>query len=167
MENTLYVWYGRHMRKAGSYTLSTLILLLASTTPSFASTSVKIEGNEGNASAKVSIQNNFNSTGTSTNTVDTHTKVRIETNGEVKEYESTDGKDVTIESSDGSSKVNITNKSNTTPPPSTLGAQEKNNDATRQATQNAEKKTQSLKEKQKDFFEKLEELIRNFFANLF
>ncbi len=155
------------MRKAGSYTLSTLVLLLASTSPSLASTSVKIEGNEGNASAKVSIQNNFNSTGTSTNTVDTHTKVRIETNGEVNEYESSNGEDVTIESSNGNAKVNITNKSNTSPPPSTLGAQEKNSDATKTAAQNNERKNQSLKEKQKDFFEKLEELIRNFFANLF
>ncbi|MDO8269656.1 MAG: hypothetical protein Q7T54_03235 [Candidatus Levybacteria bacterium] len=150
------------MRKAVSVSIVTLLLLIFRIPNSDASSTVNIVS-EGNASAKVDIQNNFNSTSTTnTNTSTSNTKVRIETNGEVKEYESSNGEDVNMESSDGSSKVTIKNNGGSvsiTPKP-TLKEDEN-------ATNEAKDKVMTLKEKQKDFFEKLGELIKNFFANLF
>lgn len=149
------------MRKAVSTSITSLLLLYIAQTSAFASTSVDVKTEGGNASAKVSVKNSFNSTNTSSNTVDSYTKVRIETNGEVKEYESTNGDDVNIESSNGNAKVNISN--NTGTKPSVTKVQEKINEATSEA----QKKLDEAKKEKKNILELIESIILGLFKNLF
>ena len=142
--------------------LSTIVVASSLPTSAMAATTVNVSNNGGDTSANVNVQNSFNSSTTSTNTTTSHTKVRIETNGEVKEYESNNGGDVHMESSDGSSKVNITNKGTVTKEEKEKIEMEK-----KEATEEAKKKVETVKEQQKDFFKKLEEWIKDFFHNLF
>ena len=84
--------------KKTAFVLSTLAVAASLPTSALAATTVSVSNNGGNSSATVNVQNSFNSTSNSTNTTTSNTKVRIETNGEVKEYESSSGEDVHMES---------------------------------------------------------------------
>lgn len=85
------------------------IILLALTTPfALAKTSIEISNNASNSSNRVSVKNNVS---TSNSNSSSETKVRIEQNGEVKTFEASGDEDINYQSEDGSTKVNINNKS--------------------------------------------------------
>jgi DNA-binding protein YbaB len=156
--------------KKTAFVLSTLAVAASLPTSALAATTVSVSNNGGNSSATVNVQNSFNSTSNSTNTTTSNTKVRIETNGEVKEYESSSGEDVHMESEDGTSKVNITNKGTkvtTTASPTAMMDEEKIEEKVNKATEEAKEKVEKAKSEQKDFFKKFEDWIKNFFKNLF
>lgn len=69
---------------------------------------------EGNSSASVSVKNSVTSSSTSTNSLNTKTDIRVETDGEVQEYHSRGNDNVTIESGNGTNSVRVTN--DTAPP---------------------------------------------------
>lgn len=60
------------------------------------------------ASVNVNVNSNTSSNQTSTNRIDNNTHIRINTNGEVKEYNGSDG-NVEIKSSDGKTSVSVKN----------------------------------------------------------
>lgn len=60
-------------------------------------------------SPQVKLESHVESNSSSMNSSNTTTDIRIESNGEVKEYHSEDGGSVSLESSDGSVKVNVNN----------------------------------------------------------
>lgn len=81
--------------------LSILLIPLMVSTPVFSSseTDIDINTNGSNSYSNVSVTNNAK----------TQTDIRIETNGEVQEYHSDTGEDVTITSKDGQSVVSVNN----------------------------------------------------------
>lgn len=89
----------------------------------------------------------------------TKTKIRIETNGQVQEYESDKNEDISLESKDGNTKVKVSNKSGNSD-------YKDNND---ESTNSAEKKrveptTQPPElDVHENFFEKIIDSIKKFF----
>ena len=62
------------------------------------------------SSANVEINNDFNSTSVnSSSSINSKTDIRIESNGKVQEYHSDKPESVTLESEDGSVKINVNN----------------------------------------------------------
>lgn len=101
-----------------------------------AETSVTIENNGGNSTSRVTVNN---STSTSNNTsTTTQNHVRIETNGEVKSFDTTGDQSVDWTSDDGKSSVKINSKTVT---PSTT--QKSSSQST-----NSDNETKELKEKE-------------------
>ena len=155
------LWYRKRMRKAVSIVTLTLLSGLLTSSNALASSSVHVTSS-GNASATVNVKNEFNSTKTSANTSTSHTSVRIETNGEVKEYESNSGDDVDMKYSDGNSTVIIKNGGTTT-----------NTSVTPKPTVKEDKEILKQvqddkgKDDKKDFFGKIKDAIENFLKNLF
>lgn len=91
--------------------LPILISFLVISKPVSANTSVNVSNNGSNSQVKINnVINSSNST--STNTSNTTTDIRIETNGEVKEYHGTGNQNINIESSDGKNSVKINNNIN-------------------------------------------------------
>lgn len=155
------------MRKAASiFSISLLSIALSAQNTSVNATSTINVTSEGDAHANVNVQSNFNSTNNSTTTNATSTKIRIESNGEVKEYESNETGEIHIESSDGNSKVTVKNGAGTNSTSLTPLPTDADHNTTHDAKQ-TEKEIEDLKEKQRNFFEKIAESIRNFFKNLF
>ncbi len=145
------------MKKAGLFLLFSVFLV----PQTFANeTSVEVNS-EGDSSATVNVKNTFNTSSSNSNTVDSHTKVRIETDGEVKEYETFNGEDVNIESNNGNTKVNISNNSKLLNPKITK-VQEKINEATTEA----QKKVEDAKHEKMNIFELIESIILGLFKNL-
>lgn len=85
---------------------------LTSHTLAKVTTDINVSSNGDNARSHVSVDStsNINVNGESTNG-ESCTKIRIEENGEVKEYESCDGGSVNLESGSGNARVNIHNNS--------------------------------------------------------
>lgn len=92
---------------------SLLILSHFAAKQTLANVSVNISGNGAGSTSHVNVQSSTTSNSTSSNNSNTSTHIRIENNGEVKTYDSQNGEDVSIQSSDGNAKVNISNKVNT------------------------------------------------------
>jgi hypothetical protein len=83
-------------------------LLLPKST--YANVNVNISNNSSGSNSQVNIKNEVNSTtNTGSNTSNTKTDIRIETNGEVKEYHSTGNENIKIESGDSKNSVKINN----------------------------------------------------------
>lgn len=72
-----------------------------------ADVNVQISGNGPGAKSEVSIENNINSKTTTTQKSTGKTDIRIETNGEVKEYHSEGNESVYLESGNGNNSVSI------------------------------------------------------------
>lgn len=159
------------MKQAGF--ASSLFLFLILSNNAFANESSVSIKSEGNASATVNVQNSFNTTNSNTNNVDSHTKIRIESNGEVKEYESTTGEDISVESSDGSSKVTVQNGSAKTIKGDNSDLKQTNRipEDAEVLSEQVEKEMEDINEKtmeeKKNLFATIQEAITNFFRNLF
>jgi hypothetical protein len=96
--------------------LSSAALLLPVT--SFATTSVNISNNDNGSTNRVSIINGQNtSNSASVNQSQGTTDIKIESNGQVKEYHSSGNQDINVSSNDGKSSVSIQNQA--TPSPTT------------------------------------------------
>lgn len=149
------------MKKAGFFLPLTLLLVAPQ---AFANESSVHITSDGNASATVNVQNSFNSSNSNSNTVDSHTKIRIETDGEVKEYESNSGDDIVMESSDGSSKVTIKNNGTAG---ITVTPGEEIEEITAKTTEEVKKEIDEVEKKQETLFEKIKEAVVNFIKNLF
>ncbi len=77
-----------------------------------ANVSVNVSGNGPGATSNVSVNNSQSGSMLSQSSSNTTTNIRIENNGEVKEFRSEDDGNFHVESSDGTSKVDVTNQSN-------------------------------------------------------
>lgn len=93
------------------YVLLTLLMLFVARTAQ-ASTNIEISGNSEGSTSNVSVSSNTSSSNNSSNTSESKTDIRVETNGEVKEYHGTGNNNVTVESSNGQNKVTVTNQAN-------------------------------------------------------
>lgn len=150
------------MKKAGFFITIPLILNFVSQT--YANeTNIKVSS-QGDASATVQVNNSFNST--NSNQVETDTKIRIETNNEVKEYESNGNENIHIQSSNSNSSVIIKN-SNDTNSYNTESKQEKILDNIELEDDEENKNKAVINEKPKSFFERVIDAISNFFKNFF
>ena len=78
---------------------------------STASTNVSISNNAEGSNNNVNVVNEVNTSVNTGGGGESRTDIRIETNGEVKEYHGTGDEDVTIESGNGNNSVRVTNKS--------------------------------------------------------
>lgn len=98
--------------KISAYILfSIFLLVLLVVVPSIsAKVSVNISNNVGgNSSSKVEVNSSSQVVAESINNSSIKTRIRIESNGEVKEYNSDTPENVSIQSTDGSAKVNVNN----------------------------------------------------------
>jgi hypothetical protein len=152
--------------------LSVFVFTLFLTHISFADTT-------GNASSTVNIVNNVNSTNSTNSTSQTsgHTSIRIETNGNVKTYESDTPGSVHLQSDDGTSTVDIDNNTGSSNSNSENKTSVSNNInvKTDTSTNSARDKEKMEKQKNKDEDLKKEtaqkenifQRIVDFFKNLF
>lgn len=85
-----------------------VLLLLISPKSSFASITVDVLGNGEGSKSKVTVESNVKSSTTTNQNFKSTTDIRIETNGEVKEYHGND-ESIHIESGDGNNSVSIKN----------------------------------------------------------
>lgn len=169
LDREFQLWYRKRMRKAVSIVTLTLLSTLFTSSKALATSSVHITS-EGNASATVNVKNEFNSTNTSANTTSSHTSVRIESNGEVKEYESNSGDDVGMKSSDGNSTVIIKNGGTTTNVTTTPKPTEKEDkDILKQEYDPSDGRGHDDKmvNEQKGFFGKIEDFFKDLFEKIF
>ncbi len=114
-------------------------------------TNVEVSNNGGTSYTNVEIENNTSSTNVVTN--DSKTKVRIESNGKVTEYESEKPENIELKSEDGKTSVKINNESKvTTTPSSTTSAKDNEND---KKSEEANKEGKNILEIIKDFLENL------------
>lgn len=87
-----------------------VLLLLVSPRLVLASVNVDISGNAEGSKSKVIVESNVKSSTTTSQNSTNRTDIRIETNGEVKEYHGS-GESVHIESGDGNNSVSVRNDS--------------------------------------------------------
>lgn len=92
-----------------------VILLFFAVKTARADTTAHISDNGAGAKSSVNVNNSVSSTSNQSSTSQNHTSIRIETNGQVKTFESDTPGNVHLESDDGSSLVDINN--NITPAP--------------------------------------------------
>ena len=83
--------------------------MLLSPSTAAADNSVNISNNGDGANSNISIHNEVNSNTQSNSTSETHTSVRIESNGSVKSYDSDKPENVDMQSDDGHTQVHISN----------------------------------------------------------
>ena len=96
--------------------------------------SVNVSNNGSGSTSNVQIHNSVNASNTSSSTNNTSTHIRIETNGQVKEYDSSQPGDVNIQSDDGTSQVHVNNiigpsQTDTGEPTSTITLTPSNNNS--------------------------------------
>ncbi len=125
--------------KAAILFVTTLLFFLLSTKSSMASTKINVSST-GNSSAKVNVKNETTSSSENSNISDT--RIVVETNGERKEYNSTNGEDINVDN--GNVKVTVNNSGKTStgsPTPKTLNdeAKEKLQQKVKGAKTNAQK----------------------------
>ena len=146
--------YNRGVRKTSFEIILILGLILISSKNSFAdvNTTVNISNNGANSKNTVNVETN---TGGNTvlgqSTSETKTNIRIETNGQVKTYNSDKPEDVNIESDNGNIKVNIKNNGS-----STLGTSVNSKDIENQKATTEAK----IKEKKEEIEEKKQEILQ-------
>lgn len=131
-----------------------------------AETNVDISNNGGESKTNVEINTTTGSSNTST--PNSHTKVRIESNGKVTTYESDKPENIDLQSEDGTAKVSIKNGASiTSTPTGTVSATEKSQAEIREKLQKAkveaEKKIVEAKEEQKNILEKIKDFLNQFF----
>lgn len=153
-----------------NYKLILTASLLLCPLPVQANTDVVVSNNGAGSRSEVNIKNEVNTTtSTSTNNSDVKTDIRIETNGEVKEYHSTGDDDVTVESSNGNNRVQVTNKtgrnsgSKITPTRTPTGTPVATLSATPSVTVTPKPQPQNLE----SYFENLRLKIFRFFGFIF
>lgn len=102
----------------------TLVILTLPLKIASAETKIEIYGNTGNN--EVSVNSNTSSSYKSSNNTDSSTHIKINSNGEVKEYNGRDGS-VHIQSSDGKTSVSVNNNAPTNSPKASSGVNAKTN----------------------------------------
>lgn len=138
--------------KAAVLFITTLLFFVLSTKSSMASTKINVSSN-GGSSATVKVNNSTSTSSTTESSNNSETHVVIESDGEKKEYHSTNGEDVNMDN--GKVKVTINNSGKTSsgsPTPKTLNdeakekVQQKVKGAQTEAKQTAiEKKNEAAK----------------------
>lgn len=153
------------MKKAAFIPLSLAIGFLA-TTSAIASTTVEISNNGERNNSNIKINNSVKIIGDSTNS-NSKTRVKITTNGETKEYTTTGNEDINVESSDGTSKVQITNNNDSSVKNSTSSAISK--DKKEEIKKKIKEKIAKIKENSGEDEIKIFEFFKdkwNFFSNI-
>lgn len=142
-----------------------LLLTLGVASSADAETNVDISNSGGNTKTNVEINTNTNSSENSTN--NSHTKVRIESNGKVTTYESDKPENIDLQSEDGTAKVSIKNAPTGVNPTGTVSATEKSKEEIRErlkkAKEEAERKIEEAKEEQKNILDKIRDFLSQFF----
>jgi hypothetical protein len=95
------------MKKSRQIFLLVILLSTITSLTAYADSSVNISNNSTGSNSHVEIHSTTNTSDVSNSTG--HTSVRIETNGNVKTYDSDNPGSVHLESDDGTSKVDINN----------------------------------------------------------
>lgn len=148
------------MKKAVFIPLTIALGLLA-TNPVFAKTTVEISNNGEGSTSDVKINNSVKINGNSKNT-DSETSVKITTNGETKEYTTKGDEDINIQSSDGTSRVQINNNSSSTNSSSVKSANDESEDKEDKSKEDkSEKKEDANIEEKVSFFENPIEFLKS------
>lgn len=145
-----------------------LTLLLAGSAFAEVNTDINVSNNGSNSSSHVTVNNSVNSSSNSTNTSDSHTDIKIETNGEVKEYHSDDPGSISVQSDNGVAQVKI-NGATLAPSKSSMSGEEKMEaTASPHTLQDASKAAEMKRKSEHDFMEFINqqiERIKDFFKN--
>lgn len=88
-------------------------LLMVVVKNSYANTNVEIKGSGEGSSSHVSVSNSVHSSTSSQSTSQNRTDIRMETNGQVKEYHGNGNEDIQMNSDGGENSVSFTNKTST------------------------------------------------------
>jgi hypothetical protein len=164
------------MKKGRQVFLLVVTLLATTALPVSADSTVNISSNTTGSNSHVEVHDTTNTTNTNTSENSGYTSVRIETNGNVKTYESDTPGSVHIESDDGTAKVDINNGSstgttlnNTQKQELRLGQKQATEDAQKKIDETEKKVKQKLQDeeqKRKGIIERIEDFIINIFQNL-
>lgn len=133
------------MLKTTSGFLTILLLILPRSAS--ASVNVQVSGNGDGSNSTVSVESNTSSP-TSKNTYNNSTDIRIETNGEVKEYHGTGDQNITVQSGNGGNSVSVNTKGSSNPSssPSASSSAQPSPTSSASPTSTAESKVQTLME---------------------
>lgn len=132
---------------------STVLLTLPKLTQAANEIKIDISNNGEGSNNSVSVNSSSSFSSSSQSSSNTQTDIRIESNGEVKEYHSNKPENIDIQSTDGKSKVTITNQTNSSTSPSPSPSET--------ATPSAQVK--AFTEGKFDLFEFLRQLFTNLF----
>lgn len=131
-----------------------LILFFLLTTPAYAET------------ASVNINNSVNTSGSNTNSnTKTETHIKIETDGKVTEYNSTEGGSVEVKSINGKSEIKV-NGQMVSEHPTTKPEASQGPTAITSPTSKAEKKDSEKQNAIEKFIEKVDDAIEKLFSAL-
>ena len=125
----------------------------------------------GNGSSDVHIQSTTKSSNTTTTTTNGKTDIVIECNGVKKEYHSNNAENVNINCDDGTKGTitNVVKISNTAASPTVDPTITQEKKGTKDEENNLKKEVKGAKgevrEQRQDLFEKITQMIRNFFKN--
>lgn len=131
------------------FTATFSALLLVASTLAMAKISVNVSNNGDNSESSVKI--NSKQTSSSTSTIDSHTRVEIDQNGEHKVIETNKDEEIKYESSDGNIKVNINNTQSAGPTITQMhqDIKTKVEEKTKDIRDNVEKKIDEAKDDEK------------------
>lgn len=101
------------LKTASGFLLLFLLLILPNTIN--AKVNVQISGNGEGASSNVQISSSTSTSNESSNDSSNSTDIRIETNGEVKEYHGTGDQNIVLQSENGKNTVSVTVNSSSAP----------------------------------------------------
>src|SRR3989344_4693270 len=99
--------YIMHMKRTALLIGLTISIFLPSSALASVTNKVEVSNNGDNSENRVEIRTNTSTSNNSSS--ECYTEVRIDSNGEKKEYISDDCKDVTMESSNGNNSVKVSN----------------------------------------------------------
>lgn len=138
--------------------LLTLLILPKSVS---ASVDVQIYGNENGSDSNVTVKSNTSGSTQNSNNSSNTTDIRIETNGEIKEYHGTGDQNIKVESGNGSNSVSVNNKATSNPSSSPIASS-----SSQASSAPTSAPTPDSENKAKTFLEMIKKEIQSF-LNLF
>lgn len=146
------------MKMAGTLIFGIIfIFLISSPVEAESTTNIEIKTNGSSAKSSVNVSNNVQSDLNTTQ--ESKTKIRIESNGQVQEYESDKNEKISLESENGNTKVTVSNKSEDSESEDKID--KSSNSAEKKRAESATKTSEP--NAHENFFEKIIDSIKNFF----
>ncbi len=155
------------MSKASKKTigLASMVFFLASTSVYAESTSVNISNNAEGSRSQVSVESHVESNSSSEVSSSTKTDIRIESNGEVKEYHSDKPEDISIQSDDGKVQVEV-NTEDTTAADITEPEEQQKAEEMKEQEQKVLEENKGFVSQIEQFIQKQVTAVQNFFTSL-
>lgn len=160
--------------KFSALMLFSLLLLFINPREVFGSVDVTISGNGESSSSRVSIKNNVSNSTKGEDSSDSSVDIRIETDGEVKEFHGKGNQDIKLESGNGKNSVSIfnnssgsqTSSSNSFSSNTSVSTKVNKEESSSSPTPNSSKSTQKKEEDNSlfDFIKREIELIFSLFS---